>query len=516
MSGSRIQPPPVLAGYTYKKFLGDGGFADVFLYEKAHPVLDVAIKVLRSGSLDAEARRAFEAEANLMARVSSHPFIVGVKDAGTADDGRPYLVMEYYSEPHYGKRAAEGNIAVADVLRLGVQISSAVEVAHREGIIHRDIKPANILVDQYGRPGLTDFGIAGSRAGEQAGQGWSVPYAPPEILRGDSDGDEVSDVYSLAATLYAILAGRSPFAETGTRKPGDDLTTRILNEPVPPIGRPDVPPALEHLLRQALSKDPASRPPSALSLAHSLQAVQRELRLGLTQIEVREAPAARPAVGRDDLDGTRTGRPMVVRPVAEPVGSNGSAADRLLVTGPPRSVAPLAEAPPAPLLLPVPERAPTADTVHRPSVAPPAPPPAEVVAKAPAPTRFPRPVAVGAGVVVVLVAAAALFLGLRGGGDGGAQPPVTDDDSAEVFADNPAAPASVLLKFSGTEAEVSWVHPSRKPGDRYRITKVGAPNAAALTEVDASPTRVPYSGGCVQVVAVRGTRQSEPAIGCPP
>ena len=515
MSGSRSQPPPVLPGYTYKTFLGDGGFADVFLYEKAHPVLDVAIKVLRSGSLDAEARRAFEAEANLMARVSSHPFIVGVYDAGTADDGRPYLVMEYYSEPHYGKRAAEGNIAVADVLRLGVQISSAVEVAHREGIVHRDIKPANILVDQYGRPGLTDFGIAGSRAGEQAGQGWSVPYAPPEILKGDSDGDEASDVYSLAATLYAILAGRSPFARTGTRKPGDDLTSRVLNDPVPPIGRPDVPPALEHLLRQALSKDPASRPPSALSLAHSLQAVQRELRLGLTQIEVREAPPVRPTPAPDDIEGTRTGRPMVVRPIAEPAVSNGVVADRQLVTGPPRSVTPLADAPAAPLLLPVPERAPTADTVHRPTpVAPPASAPAEVILDAPA--RGSRPVVLAAGVVVALVAAAAVFIGMRGGGDDGTQPPVTADDSAEVFADHPASAASVMLKVSGTEAEVSWAHASRKQGDRYRITKVGAPNAAALAEVETSPTRVAYSGGCVQVVVVRGTRQSEPAIGCPP
>lgn len=515
MSGSRSQQPPLLRGYTYQKFLGDGGFADVFLYEKAHPVLDVAIKVLRSGSLDAEALRAFEAEANLMARVSGHPFIVGVYDAGTADDSRPYLVMEYYSEPHYGKRAAEGGIAVAEVLRLGVQISSAVEVAHREGIVHRDIKPANILVDHYGRPGLTDFGIAGSRAGEQAGQGWSVPYAPPEILRGDSDGDEASDVYSLAATLYAILAGRSPFAGTGARKAGDDLTSRVLNEPVPPIRRPDVPPALEHLLRQALSKDPASRPPSALSFAHSLQAVQRELRLGLTQIEVREAPPPRPVAGRDDLDGTRTGRPMVVRPLADPAGSNGSAAERQLVTGPPRSATPLAEAPPAPLLLPTPDRAPASDTVHRRSVTPPAPQPVEVGTGAPAPARFSRPVAVGAGVVVALVAAAGLFLGLRGGGDDGSRPPVSQDDAQEVFADHPASAASVVLEVSGAEAEVSWVNPGRQAGDRYRVSKVGAPHADALAEVDASPARVAYSGGCVQVVVVRGARQSEPAVGCP-
>lgn len=309
MSRPRSQPP-VLGGYTFKRLLGQGGFADVFLYEKLHPSREVAVKVLRSHRLNAEARRAFEAEANLMARVSGHPFIVTVYDAATADDGRPYLVMEYYSEPHYGTRAAQGPIGVAEVLRLGVQISSAVEAGHREGIVHRDIKPANILVNRYGRPGLTDFGIAGNRAGEEASQGWSVPFAPPEILRGESAGDEVSDVYSLAATLYTLLAGRSPFVPTGARTTtGEEVAARVLNDPVPPIERVDVPPALKHVLAQAMSKDPASRPRSALSFARTLQGIQRDCRFQVTQIELPESFSHHHGSSAGDIDGTSAGPP---------------------------------------------------------------------------------------------------------------------------------------------------------------------------------------------------------------
>lgn len=511
MSAPRSKPP-ALTGYTFRKFLGTGGFADVFLYEKLHPAREVAIKVLRAGGLDAEARRAFEAEANLMAKVSEHPYIVTVYDAATADDGRPYLVMEYYSEPHYGRRAADGGIGVAEVLRLGVQVSSAVEVAHREGILHRDIKPANILVNRYGRPGLTDFGIAGTAAGVQAGQGWSVPYAPPEILRGDHAGDAASDVYSLAATLYTILAGRSPFAVTGGRNSGDEVTVRVLNEPVPPTRRPDVPPALEHLLRQALSKEPASRPPTALSFARSLQAVQRERRMELTHIEVPETSPSRPSSAPNEPDMTRSGPSLVLYPVAQP----RSVKDPLpppLVTGVPTSVQTAAAMPRPSLPAPGPQ---TSDTVHRP---PAAPATVEVAEPGPAPgppTEVGRPVRFVAALVVAVVVLAAAYIGLTRGSDPeNATAAVVDDSPAEVFADRPAPVASVGLRVSGGSAEVTWIHSGRKAGDRYRISQVGVPNAAPLADVDGLTASFQYTTGCVQVVVIRDSYQSEPTVGCP-
>jgi serine/threonine protein kinase len=408
--------PPALDGYRYVDFLGSGGFADVFLYEQASTAREVAVKVLRLGALDAESRRAFVAETTLMARVSAHVFIVTVHDAGTAKDGRPYLVMEYYSRPHYGTRAAEGGIGYAEVVRLGIQVASAVGAAHAEGILHRDIKPANILVNRSGRPGLTDFGIAGSRGvgGQQAGQGFSVPYAPPEILGGDGPGDEVSDVYSLGATLYTILAGRSPFSGPAGRNTGPEVTARILNTPVPPIGRPDVPPVFEHLILQSLSKDPADRPRSALGLALSLQAVQRDCRLEPTPIEAPDAPTARPPASPrspGDVDGTRSvSRPMVVRP------SRARAPEPELVTGfPAAAPVPAAAAAVAPLLTPDLNLAPESETVLAPAppVRPEPPAPEALVEQ---PRRVPRAVAVGAAVLVALVAVGSLILALGGGG----------------------------------------------------------------------------------------------------
>jgi protein kinase-like protein len=514
VSVQRSQPPR-LEGYTFKEWLGGGGFADVFLYAQLRPSRDVAVKVLRLTELDPEVRRAFDGEANLMAKVSAHPFIVTVFGADTAGDGRPYLVMEYYARPHYGIRASQGGISVADVLRLGIQVGSAVEVAHRAGILHRDIKPANILVNEYDRPGLTDFGIAGARVegGEQAASGWSIPYAPPEILSGRSAGDEVSDVYSLAATLYTILAGRSPFASTTGRSTGPEMQARVLNQPAPPIRRDDVPRPLELLLLQALAKNPADRPRSAFSFARSLQGIQRQLRYEqLTQLEVPEVVVARPSRRGEDEDGTRAGRLQVVRPEAPPD----------MVTGVPRRAAPLAA--PTPFQGPVPELAPVSQTVKRAPAAEPvrSAPSGEEVDPQPAPPRFPvtRGVALAAAAIVALVAVAALLVGLgvigSGGGSGESGPPTTaDDGDVGVLSDRPGVPSAVTVRVANGGVDVTWTAAGGKPGDRYRLSRAGDANGAVLAEVATSPAHVQgVTGGCVQVVAIRASYVSDAAVGC--
>jgi serine/threonine protein kinase len=97
------------------------------------------------------------------------------------------------------------------VLRTGIQVASAVETAHKAGILHRDIKPANILTSEYNRPGLTDFGIATSTIGGTEAEGLSIPWAPPEVVNASAPPEVSADIYSLAATTYTLLAGRSPF-----------------------------------------------------------------------------------------------------------------------------------------------------------------------------------------------------------------------------------------------------------------------------------------------------------------
>ena len=269
--------PPVLDGYTYIDYLGGGGFADVYLYQQQLPAREVAIKVLRATADDNEAHRQFNAEANLMAKLS-HPNIVPIFAAAVSPDGRPYLVMEYYPLPHFGRRIRSGPLPVHEVLEVGVRIAAAVETAHRANIIHRDIKPANILTSKFNEPGLTDFGISAIQTGSTIDEslGFSPPYTPPEILADLHPGHVQSDIYSLGATLWAMLAGYSPFELPDRQQSRSEIISRGLNARVPPLPRSDVPPSLELLLRQALEKDPALRPSSARSFGMALQAVEEE------------------------------------------------------------------------------------------------------------------------------------------------------------------------------------------------------------------------------------------------
>jgi serine/threonine protein kinase len=307
--------PPSLDGYAHVELIGSGGFADVFLYEQEFPRRRVAIKFLVGDSVGSEQRRRFTGEANAMASVSNHPFIVSILRADVSPEGYPYMVMEYYPRPNFSTRARTERFQVADVLRVGVQIASAVETAHRIGILHRDIKPANILTSEYGRPGLTDFGIAAAtdhRADEA--EGMSIPWSPPEVVVGDGAGDERSDVYSLAATLHTLLAGRSPFEVAGGQNRAIDLIGRIQQLPVPAVDRPDVPGSLQRLLAQAMAKDPSHRPASAAALARELQAIEVEQRFSMTEFEVSDAvPSGDPGTPIDaDAGATRVRQPTVI------------------------------------------------------------------------------------------------------------------------------------------------------------------------------------------------------------
>ena len=280
-SATAGKAPPELPGYQFVQHLGTGGNSQVYLYEQALPKRKVAVKVLNESGLTETARRRFTAEANVTAALT-HRHIVQVFEANVTADGRPYLVMPYYPQPNLSVRARRAHFSVAEVLRIGIQIGSAVETSHRNDVLHRDIKPQNILTDQYGEPALTDFGIATTKGGDGP-EGLSVPWSPPEILYGTTAGDERSDVYSLGATLWHLLVGRSPFEQPGGDNAAFALMGRIKSDPPPRTGRADVPESLERLLRQAMAKDPDARPQTALNLIRGLQTIEQELRLPLTQ-----------------------------------------------------------------------------------------------------------------------------------------------------------------------------------------------------------------------------------------
>jgi serine/threonine protein kinase len=282
--------PPVLPGFSFLRVLGSGGFADVFLFEQDMPRRQVAVKVMAPEAVNDDVRRMFVTEANLMATLSAHPSILTVYQAGVSQDGRPFLVMEY-CVASLGQRYRREVLPVADVLRVAVKVASAVNAAHEMGILHRDLKPGNILLTSYGNPVLSDFGIAGrSRgAGAEESVGLSIPWSSPEVLAEQTQGTILSEVYSLGATVYSLLAGRSPFERDSedTRVPytQSELMHRIRRVALSPIGRVDVPESLERCLMRSLAKDPESRQQGALDLVREFQAIETELGLIQTPLE---------------------------------------------------------------------------------------------------------------------------------------------------------------------------------------------------------------------------------------
>ncbi len=299
-------PPPSIPGYRYVSLLGSGGFADVYLYEQDRPRRQVAVKVLISDLKTEGARRAFESEANLMAQLSSHPYIVTIYEADTTAEGHSYLAMEYCSRPSLDVRYRRQRFSVDEVLAVGIQVASAVETAHRAGIAHRDIKPANILVTDYNRPALTDFGISGTLAGDpDDDSGMSIPWSPPEQFTDAAVDGVMVDVWALGATLYTLLAGRSPFVMPGADNSQRELINRISNTPLPRLGRADVPESLELALSTAMAKSPQSRYSSAHAFALALQRIQAELNLSVTPFEVLEEPHQEDNRPDDGFEETR-------------------------------------------------------------------------------------------------------------------------------------------------------------------------------------------------------------------
>ena len=466
--------PPELPGLLYIAPLGSGGYSDVYLYEQQMPRMKVAVKVLSAHSLSEQALRQFSAEANAMAQLADHPHIVQVFRADMAADGRPFLVMKYYPQPNLAQRARGERFSVTDVLRIGIQIASAVEAAHRIGILHRDIKPANILTGQYGTLGLTDFGIAATKAEAASGQtdGISIPWAPPEVLFSAEHADERSDVYSIAATLWHLLVGRSPFDLRGGDNSAVALMHRITSTPAPPTGRGDVPPSFERLLHSALAKDPAARPATALAFARALQAVEQEQRLPLTTIVVaddprRTAATMRPADGSADDDGTRVNQPTRVdgadhrepRPMPQQLDDD-----------PTRRKQPTridAQTPVLPPWQPPHARAyPQATPGQQ-------PPPGLPPARQPAGPRSRRPWYIAAAAVVGVGAVIGLVVGLSGGGKHHAKDITPTDDTQIALPTGPedqapGTPKLTGVREAGGKVKFQWTYDGKANGDSYR------------------------------------------------
>jgi serine/threonine protein kinase len=532
-------PPPELPGFRYLEPLGTGGFADVFLYEQEMPRRQVAVKVLLADRISSTAAQEFAHEANVMAMLSTHPAIVTIYQAGVAGDGRPYLVMEYCPRPNLQLRARRETFSIAEALRVGVQVAGAVETAHRAGVLHRDIKPANILVTAYNRPALTDFGIASTTGATGEASGMSIPWSPPESFAEPPRSGPRTDVWALGATLYTLLAGRSPFERPGERNSSADLIERIERAALTSMGRPDAPDSLQIVLERAMAKNPDDRYPSAVAFARALQKVQIELSHSVTPIDIVDDHA--PAEDRDDDgDGLTRVREIVsidpdaaafTRPSAT-TQRKGAAPELTDVPrfDPPERTDSVDEA--TQLRVPTASALPEADdrTIVRPPMVvaphaaasaapPPALPPAPADTGAPAPPRLRRGLWVGlaAAAVVVVVALTIAGLNVLVAGIEAAPEATETSEPKDVVTDFVPKVLDLAGTRQGEQIVFTWVNRDPQEGDRFIWSVVDVSGQVDPQQSEEPVAQVAATPGivCIDVMLRRDDgRVSEPVRGC--
>jgi len=262
--------------YQIERELGHGAMATVYLAHDVKHDRDVAIKVLRDDVGFALGHERFRREIELVTHLS-HPHILPIYDSGEAD-GELFYVMPYVEgESLRSKLNRERQLSIDEALRITCEVASALDHAHRHGIVHRDIKPENILLED-GQALLADFGIARAAAlgGEKltsTGVSLGTPtYMSPEQGMADPNLDARSDIYSLGCVLYEMLAGQPPFTGNTTQA----LIARHSLDQVPSLSvvRNSVPEEVEDAILVALEKVPADRFSTAAEFADALRASQ--------------------------------------------------------------------------------------------------------------------------------------------------------------------------------------------------------------------------------------------------
>ena len=272
---------PKVKGFELQRLIGRGGSASVYEARDPRHGRTVAIKIIDVRRFDPSSRRAFSRELQAMGRLADHPNVVDLFDSGFTKDGSPYLIMPLLESGTLQDRlTTEGAMSVATALELTISIASALETAHRRGILHCDIKPSNLFIGPFNSTLVGDFGISSvAYTGITTTKdfGVTVRYTAPEVLD-DEDVSVRSDIYSLGATLYSLIEGRPPYS-------GDSPTAVIkeifLKEQFPRL-TVEAPPALADFIQEMAAIDPTERPESMVAVVDRLQAIQEAQGLAIT------------------------------------------------------------------------------------------------------------------------------------------------------------------------------------------------------------------------------------------
>ena len=268
-----IWPPRLGDHYQPEKILARGGFGVVVLATERGTRQRVAIKLLnREHGDDPQVELRFLQEANIVAGLT-HPHVLTLLDFGIERD-QPYMVLPFIEGASLRERMRSGPLDWRSVTTLARDLASGLAAIHAAQVIHRDLKPENVLVDERGRPLITDFGI--SKAGSSgvrtaAGVILGTPgYIAPEALL-EQPATTQSDMYALGVTLYELLSGHRPLQRAD---PDDPVSTRTRMEEMlamrdnvpPPIGSRvhDLPRWLGALVAELLATDPEERPTAAM------------------------------------------------------------------------------------------------------------------------------------------------------------------------------------------------------------------------------------------------------------
>lgn len=441
MSSGPSAATPQIPGVDLVEVIGSGGSGVVYRGHQRAFGRDVAVKVVRNvDEADGGAATRWEREVAAVGRLSNHPNIVPVFDAGITEDGSPYIVMPHVPKGSLGDRLRqEGPMDADEVASIGARLADALATVHAAGVLHRDVKPDNVLWSPHGEPQLTDFGIARledlTTTTDNALQA-TISYAAPEVLAGDP-ATEASDIYGLGATLYACLTGASPHPSTGGENVAA-LVARVLEEDPPSLRSRGVPAGLAAVVERGMSRRPADRYPDATRFRHELERASH-------------APAATAALPHDAT--TRFDPATLAGPAAAP--------------------------PAAP--------APSGFVVPAPRVDPAPPAPAERRDR-PVPAAAPgggNRLLWGAVAIVLLLAAGLVVLaGMNDDGDGDATATSdTTDTTAEPT--TTAAPAPEETAAPATEAPVTTVAPAA-------TEEADDEEAGAAPAGDAGATAVEY------------------------